>query len=86
MSLGKQRRKGIARLLGGILYYLALVVVSPVLLLLVAGWFLVDVTVQIGTNREGLRDDGFVPRLYKKSQGTANWAFFGSDDERFGRR
>jgi len=55
----KQRRKGIARLIGGILY-----------------------------RRNRPSASGLDPEaVHKKSQGTANWAFFGSDDgERFGRR
>lgn len=84
--MASKRRQGARRLVGGALYYLALIVVSPILFGLVALWFLADVSVQIVTNSEGLSDDGSVPRLFKKTQGTANWAFFGSDDTRFGRK
>ena len=81
-----KRKEGAVRLGGGLLYYLGLLLAMPVLFPLVVLWFLADVGFQIATGKEGLSDDGIVPRIYKKTQGTGNWAAFGSDEKRWGRK
>ncbi|MFC4553541.1 MULTISPECIES: hypothetical protein [Halorussus] len=84
---GSKRRDAAVRFGGGLFYYLAFILVAPILFGVSILWFLVDVLYQLVTGKEGLSDDGMVPRAYRKTQGTGTWALFGdSDSPRWGRK
>lgn len=76
------RSMGALRLLLGVPFYLvASLVVVPVLLVLVAGVWLLDSGWQVLTDSEGINDDNPVARFYEWYVGLFKFIAFGDDSQ-----
>lgn len=76
-----KRVDAVKRLVLGVLWYLAMFVVSPVLVILSVLYFVVDVLWQLATGREGLSSDGgFVARLYEWQRENFDYIMYGAGE------